>query len=147
MIGITKNANLSLLLEKRVLSRLNAQFVHLPPASTKNILSSLAISLSIPEEIFETNNSGNNSDKILPARSTRYRRDENRINQNVIESQEGGSITRPKLILSNEEKTYYRLFNEQICLLFGRFTSNTNEETDFVEDTERSKGCYHDNAQ
>lgn len=48
MIGTTRSANVNFRLEKRVLSRLNAQFVYIAPSSAREICGALSQHLSLP---------------------------------------------------------------------------------------------------
>jgi Cdc6-like AAA superfamily ATPase len=48
LVGITHKADFNVSLEKRVVSRLNAQFVHLSPASAERICADLAMKLTLP---------------------------------------------------------------------------------------------------
>jgi len=50
VVGITPCAHLNSLLEKRVLSRLNAQFVYVPPVSGEDVLKELRRRLRLPEQ-------------------------------------------------------------------------------------------------
>lgn len=50
MIGTTRSANVNYRLEKRVLSRLNAQFVYIAPSSAKDICGALSQRLSLPSQ-------------------------------------------------------------------------------------------------
>ena len=55
MIGTTRSANVNYRLEKRVLSRLNAQFVYIAPSSAKDICGALSQRLSLPSKFGREN--------------------------------------------------------------------------------------------
>ena len=65
MIGTTRCANVNFRLEKRVLSRLNAQFVYIPPSSAKDICGALSQRLSLPSLFADQKDPKNQSQKGL----------------------------------------------------------------------------------
>jgi hypothetical protein len=94
VIGLTPCAHLNSLLEKRVLSRLNAQFVYVPPVSGSDVLAELSRRLTLPADAEADANVDGNADSSEAGKVqgfAEYRAQFNARLKAMLSAQQGGS--------------------------------------------------------
>lgn len=116
VVGTTTKAHLSVLLEKRVLSRLNAQFVYMEPAGGDEICDILKRRLTLPS--VTVSSASNEAHKF------------NIENENEHDNTLVQSNTKE---IDEEENRYRSIFNEVITDLFGETRQGFDKDTDTAD--------------
>jgi len=107
VIGISSCGALHLILEKRILSRLNAQYVHIPPLKDSDICKTLSKRLTIP---------------FIDIKNIKKRKTPINDDDNTNKDDKVYNISNDKCVYSTTE--YHQIFINKIYELFGEWDNN-----------------------